>query len=82
MLSNKADLEANDITFLPALNEDLGATAVWGSQLANANWEGRFDGVLGMWYGKAPGVDRSGDAHPPRQRVRRRSERRGPAGRR
>ena len=62
MLSNKSELEANDITFLPALNEDLGATAVWGSQLANANWEGRYDGVLGLWYGKAPGVDRSGDA--------------------
>ncbi|MEM9566573.1 MAG: hypothetical protein AAGA93_28390, partial [Actinomycetota bacterium] len=62
MLSNKTELENNDITFLPALNEDLGATAIWGSQLANANWEGRYDGVLGMWYGKAPGVDRSGDA--------------------
>ncbi|MFV0260027.1 MAG: indolepyruvate ferredoxin oxidoreductase family protein [Acidimicrobiales bacterium] len=62
MLSNKAELEANHITFLPGLNEDLGATAVWGSQLANRNFEGRYDGVLGMWYGKAPGVDRSGDA--------------------
>ena len=62
MLSNAAELEANNITFLPALNEDLGATAVWGSQLANTNWEGRYDGVLGMWYGKAPGVERSGDA--------------------
>ncbi len=62
MLSNKAELDANNITFIPGLNEDLGATAVWGSQLANHNWEGRYDGVLGMWYGKAPGVDRSGDA--------------------
>ncbi|MFV0526762.1 MAG: indolepyruvate ferredoxin oxidoreductase family protein [Acidimicrobiales bacterium] len=62
MLSNKAELEANHVTFLPGLNEDLGATAVWGSQLANRNFEGRYDGVLGMWYGKAPGVDRSGDA--------------------
>ena len=35
---------------------------VWGSQLANRNFEGSYDGVLGMWYGKAPGVDRSGDA--------------------
>jgi indolepyruvate ferredoxin oxidoreductase len=61
-LGNRTELEANNITFLPALNEDLGATAVWGSQLANANWEGRYDGVLGMWYGKAPGVERSGDA--------------------
>ncbi len=62
MLSNAAELEANNITFLPGLNEDLGATAVWGAQLANHNFEGRYDGVLGMWYGKAPGVDRSGDA--------------------
>ena len=62
MLSNKAELDANNITFLPGLNEDLGATAVWGSQLANHNWEGRYDGVLGLWYGKAPGVDRAGDA--------------------
>ena len=61
-LGNKAQLEANNIEFLPGLNEDLGATAIWGSQLANYNWEGRYDGVLGMWYGKAPGVDRSGDA--------------------
>ena len=43
----------------PGLNEDLGATVVWGSQLANRNFEGSYDGVLGMWYGKAPGVDRS-----------------------
>jgi indolepyruvate ferredoxin oxidoreductase len=62
MVGNAAELEANNITFLPGLNEDLAATAVWGSQLSNHNWEGRYDGVLGMWYGKAPGVDRSGDA--------------------
>ncbi|MEZ5412553.1 MAG: hypothetical protein R2761_31250, partial [Acidimicrobiales bacterium] len=62
MLGNRAELDRNHITFLPGLNEDLAATAVWGSQLANHNWTGRYDGVLGMWYGKAPGVDRSGDA--------------------
>ena len=62
MNTNRAELEANNITFIPGLNEDLGATAVWGSQLANHNFEGRYDGVLGLWYGKAPGVDRSGDA--------------------
>ncbi|WP_420624669.1 indolepyruvate ferredoxin oxidoreductase family protein [Candidatus Poriferisodalis sp.] len=62
MLGNAEELKQNHITFLPGLNEDLGATAVWGSQLANRNFEGRYDGVLGMWYGKAPGVDRSGDA--------------------
>ena len=62
MNGNRKELEANHITFIPGLNEDLAATAVWGSQLANHNWTGRYDGVLGMWYGKAPGVDRSGDA--------------------
>ena len=48
--------------FLPAVNEDLGATAVFGSQLANTLPGPRYDGVLGMWYGKAPGLDRSSDA--------------------
>ncbi|MFB0901496.1 MAG: hypothetical protein QMA93_01385, partial [Acidimicrobiales bacterium] len=43
-------------------NEDLGATAVWGSQQAPLEDSSRFDGVIGMWYGKGPGVDRSGDA--------------------
>ena len=62
MGGNAEELAANNITFMPALNEDLGATAVWGSQLANRNFEGKYNGVLGMWYGKAPGVDRSGDA--------------------
>lgn len=51
-----------DILFQPALNEDLGATAVWGTQQANLSGEGRYDGVFAMWYGKGPGVDRSGDA--------------------
>ena len=58
----KRELEENHVTFIPGLNEDLAATAVWGSQLSNHNWTGRYDGVLGLWYGKAPGVDRSGDA--------------------
>ncbi len=62
MTGNQEELEANHVTFIPGLNEDLGATAVWGSQLANRNFDGKYDGVLGMWYGKAPGVDRSGDA--------------------
>lgn len=62
MHGNAEELAANNVTFLPAINEDLGATAVWGSQLANRNFDGIYDGVLGMWYGKAPGVDRSGDA--------------------
>jgi indolepyruvate ferredoxin oxidoreductase len=57
----KAHLEAHNILFQPGLNEDLAATAVWGSQQAEMRGEGRFDGVFGLWYGKGPGVDRSGD---------------------
>ena len=54
-------LKPNDIRFQPGLNEDLAATALWGSQQAELRGEGKFDGVFGMWYGKGPGVDRSGD---------------------
>jgi indolepyruvate ferredoxin oxidoreductase len=55
-------LAKNDIKFHPATNEDLAATALSGSQHAELRGEGKFDGVFGMWYGKGPGVDRSGDA--------------------
>lgn len=54
-------LSASDITFQPGLNEDLAATAIWGSQQAELRGQGRYDGVFGLWYGKGPGVDRSGD---------------------
>jgi indolepyruvate ferredoxin oxidoreductase len=54
-------LEMRDIEFQPGLNEDLAATAIWGAQQAHMRGEGRFDGVFGVWYGKGPGVDRSGD---------------------
>ncbi|TCT07741.1 indolepyruvate ferredoxin oxidoreductase family protein [Aquabacter spiritensis] len=54
-------LKANDILFQSGLNEDLAATALWGSQQAELRGEGRYDGVFGLWYGKGPGVDRSGD---------------------
>ncbi len=54
-------LAPHSILFQPGLNEDLAATALWGSQQAEMRGEGRFDGVFGMWYGKGPGVDRSGD---------------------
>ncbi|WP_282602751.1 indolepyruvate ferredoxin oxidoreductase family protein [Paracoccus sp. PARArs4] len=49
------------VTFQPGLNEDLAATAIWGAQQAELRGEGRFDGVFGLWYGKGPGVDRTGD---------------------
>ncbi|SDD39133.1 indolepyruvate ferredoxin oxidoreductase [Paracoccus isoporae] len=55
-------LQDSDITFLPAVNEDLGATAVLGAQQAVLDPEARVEGVFSMWYGKGPGVDRSGDA--------------------
>ena len=54
-------LAANHIVFQPAVNEDLAATAVWGSQQVTLIGKSRYDGVFAMWYGKGPGVDRSGD---------------------
>ncbi|TRO13733.1 indolepyruvate ferredoxin oxidoreductase family protein [Ectopseudomonas mendocina] len=54
-------LKENHIHFQPGVNEELGATAVWGSQQANLFPGARYDGVFAMWYGKGPGVDRSGD---------------------
>jgi indolepyruvate ferredoxin oxidoreductase len=54
-------LEKNNIRFQGGINEDLAATAVWGSQQAELRGEGKYDGVFGMWYGKGPGVDRTGD---------------------
>ena len=54
-------LAENDITFQTGLNEDLAATALWGAQQAELRGEGKYDGVFGLWYGKGPGVDRSGD---------------------
>ncbi len=50
------------IEFLPAVNEDLGATAVLGAQKATLGPHCEVEGVFSMWYGKGPGVDRSGDA--------------------
>ena len=50
------------IEHLPAVNEELGASAVMGSQLAMARPDSRYDGVVGIWYGKAPGLDRATDA--------------------
>lgn len=56
------ETEAHKITFLPAVNEDLGATAVLGAQQASLDPDCEVEGVFSMWYGKGPGVDRSGDA--------------------
>ncbi len=55
-------LKQSNIIFQPGLNEELGATAVWGSQQTNLNGTQKHDGVFGLWYGKGPGVDRAGDA--------------------
>ena len=57
----KAQLEAEHIIFQPGVNEDLAATAVWGSQQLDIFPGSRYDGVFGLWYGKGPGVDRCGD---------------------
>ena len=57
----KQFLQENHIHFQPGVNEELGATAVWGSQQANLFPGARYDGVFAMWYGKGPGVDRCGD---------------------
>jgi indolepyruvate ferredoxin oxidoreductase len=55
-------LDQHHIKVQTAVNEDLAATALWGTQQAQLSGEGRYDGVFGMWYGKGPGVDRTGDA--------------------
>jgi len=55
-------MKSHEILFRPGLNEDLAATAIWGAQQAELRGEGRYDGVFSIWYGKGPGVDRSGDA--------------------
>ncbi len=61
MLKAEKELAAAEVLFEPGLNEDLAATALWGSQQAELRGEGKYDGVFGLWYGKGPGVDRSGD---------------------
>ena len=65
-----AFLNPRSIVFQPGLNEDLAATALWGAQQAELRGDGKYDGVFGIWYGKGPGVDRSGDGVSTRQPCR------------
>ena len=57
----KKYLDAHHVKFHPGINEDLAATAVWGTQQTNLFKGANYDGVFSMWYGKGPGVDRCGD---------------------
>jgi indolepyruvate ferredoxin oxidoreductase len=57
----KRQLQEADIVFQPGLNEELAATACWGTQQTELLGEGKHDGVFALWYGKGPGVDRTGD---------------------
>ena len=61
LLAARKHLDPLNITFQPGLNEELAATAVWGSQQLSTLQDASVDGVTGFWYGKGPGVDRSGD---------------------
>ena len=54
-------LKQRDISFQPGLNEDIAATAIWGTQQLHLFPQPKFDGIFSMWYGKGPGVDRCGD---------------------
>ncbi len=55
-------LKTHEIVFNPGVNEDLAATAIWGTQQLGFHGKPKYDGVFSIWYGKGPGVDRSGDA--------------------
>src|SRR5258705_49402 len=61
LFAARKHLEQYNIKFQPGVNEDLAATAIWGSQQLNLSPGARYDGVVGIWYGKGPGVDRCGD---------------------
>jgi indolepyruvate ferredoxin oxidoreductase len=61
LFAARKHLEQYNVKFQPGVNEDLAATAIWGSQQLNLSPGARHDGVVGIWYGKGPGVDRCGD---------------------
>jgi indolepyruvate ferredoxin oxidoreductase len=61
LFAARKHLEQYNIKFQPGVNEDLAATAIWGSQQLNLSPGAKHDGVVGIWYGKGPGVDRCGD---------------------
>ncbi|WP_246160650.1 indolepyruvate ferredoxin oxidoreductase family protein [Aureimonas fodinaquatilis] len=61
LFKSRSVLASEGVVFQPGINEDLAATAVWGSQQAGVSPGFKKDGVVGIWYGKGPGVDRSGD---------------------
>ncbi len=61
LMSARKYLEPLNVKFHPGVNEDLAATSIWGTQQVNLYPNAKVDGVFGIWYGKAPGVDRSGD---------------------
>jgi indolepyruvate ferredoxin oxidoreductase len=62
LLRERELLDEHDVVLVPGVNEELAATAVWGSQQPGLGTLDRHDGVVGIWYGKSPGVDRAGDA--------------------
>eukprot|EP00906_Rhabdomonas_costata_P028306 RCo040124 len=60
--SAKKVLRSHHVTFHAAVNEELAATSCWGTQQVGVSGESKYDGVFSIWYGKGPGVDRTGDA--------------------
>jgi indolepyruvate ferredoxin oxidoreductase len=61
LMAARKHLDEYGVKFQPGLNEDLAATAIWGTQQLNLSPGAEYDGVVGIWYGKGPGVDRCGD---------------------
>jgi indolepyruvate ferredoxin oxidoreductase len=60
--AHESELAGHDVRFVNGVNEDLAATVLWGTQRAQLEDTSTVDGVIGLWYGKAPGLDRAGDA--------------------